>query len=75
MKMNSKINIYKAENLHKLDYICYNKIKSIQKKNLISKNSLNNLNISHCNNSIEIIPKSKSGFKKINTHLNKIKYI
>ena len=33
MKMNSKINIYKAQNLRKLDYICYNKMQSIPKKN------------------------------------------
>ena len=33
MKMNSKINIYKAQNLHKLNYICYNKIQ-IPKKEL-----------------------------------------
>ena len=68
MKMNSKINIYKVQNLPKLDYICYNKIKSIPKKTLISKKSLKKLDISHCNNSIEILPKSNSKFKKTNTH-------
>ena len=69
--MNSKHNSNKNEkndNFHKLDYLCYNKIKSIPKNNLISKKSLNNLDLSHYNNSIEIDAKIQSKFRKINRH-------
>ena len=62
-KMNSKT---KNQNFHKLDYICYNKIKSIPKQNIISKKSLYNLEISNYNNSIEIDGKIHSKYRKIN---------
>ena len=61
MKMNSKINIYKAQNLHKLNYICYNKIQSVPKKNLVYKNVYHN-------SSNEIIPKSNYEFNKKHKH-------
>ena len=66
--MNSKNTSMKNDNIYKLDYLCYNKIKSIPKKNLVSKKSLNNIDISHYNNSIEIDTKVQSKFRKINRH-------
>ena len=58
----------KNQNFHKLDYVCFNKIKSIPKKNIISKKSFNNLSISNYNNSIEIDAKLHSKYRKINRH-------
>ena len=55
---------------YKLDYVCNNKIKSIPKKNLVTKKSLKNLDISHYNNSIEIDGKVHSTYRKINRSIN-----
>lgn len=65
--MQSKTITNKSNNHHhNLEYLCYNKIKSIPKKKFGSKNSFSNLDISHYNNSIEIDKKVNSKLKKIN---------
>ena len=61
--MNSKT---KNQNFQKPSYICYKKIKSIPKQNIISKKGLNNLEISKYNNSIEIDENIHAKFRKIN---------
>ena len=66
--MNSKILSNKNNNFHKLAYISCNKIKSIPKNKMITKKSLNNMEISNYNNSIEIESKPHSKFQKINRH-------
>ena len=66
--MNSKAILKKNSNYHKLDYICFNKIKSIPKNNIISRKILTNLDISNNNNSIEINSKAHQKFRKINRH-------
>ena len=62
--MNSQTISNKSQNFYKLDYLCYNKIKSIPRKNIIPKKSLNNLDLSHYNNSIEIDKKINGKIKR-----------
>ena len=68
--MNPKKSSSKKQNFHKLDYLCYNKIKLIPKSNIISKDALNNLDLIHFNNSIEVDCKIHSKFRKLNRNIN-----